>query len=634
MKIDLQKVLFLGSEAKKDAFLAAFQHAGNVQFIGTRVTSVDLLQTEFQDVVQAIKTLLQFEIPQTPDVVIINPLSFSRDVIAAKQNLNDCRVELKATQELLELIAPFGTIPYDAISSIEQTTHLRFRLWTATKKRDASQKSPHLIFISEDAHHQYFLSLTPEPIDIPEGLESIHLSEEMATLSFKKASLLQRIAALEEDIKRRAPLVESLKKSLITHLNETKRQRASEEAGTVLDNRLFAMTGWVPQTQLQEVLALAHSLDIFTNLLSTLPEETPPTYLENDNTAKIGEDLVGIYDTPSYSDVDPSAWVLVFFSLFFAMIIGDAGYGLIFLATALFLQRKTLSASSPIKRFVKLVTILGVACIGWGLLTNSFFAMKFSPTNPLRAYSPLTFLIERQAQYHIDLKDASYQRWVDLHDSIPPVSLQQFLYDSPSPAIEPFCNPIADGTMLELSLFIGSLHIIFGICRYLRRNIGNAGWLLCIVGGYMYFAHFLHAPSIIYYLFGLNPALGSAIGLQLLIGGFLFTAAISIIKNGIADFFFVVMAGISVFADVLSYLRLYALGLSGAMVASMANELMDKIPFVIAVVLVVMSHGLNIALSIFGGVIHGLRLNFLEWYHYSFEGGGRPFSPLSLETYG
>ena len=108
----------------------------------------------------------------------------------------------------------------------------------------------------------------------------------------------------------------------------------------------------------------------------------------------------------------------------------------------------------------------------------------------------------------------------------------------------------------------------------------------------------------------------------------------TLIKNGIAELFFVVMAAVSVFADILSYLRLYALGLAGGIVAGMANELSDKFPFVIAAIIIVLSHGVNILLSIMGGVIHGLRLNFLEWYHYSFEGGGRPFSPLSLETYG
>jgi V/A-type H+/Na+-transporting ATPase subunit I len=633
MKVDVQKILFIGPESKKEEFLTAFQRAGTVQFIGTKITAADLLHSEFQEVVQAIKLLQQHEAVQTPDVVIVDPLSYARDLLTLKQRLNDSKTELKAANELLETVAPFGTIPHDAIASIEETTPLRFRLWTATKKRDVAHECSDLILVSEDSHYQYFVSLTPEPFSLPAGLEAVPLTEKMEHLSSKRDDLKKEIADLEEAIKRRAPLTESLKKALIAGMNVTKRQKASDEARSELDNRLFAMAGWVPQTGVEEVQTLASSLDIFTNLLPTLPDEVPPTYLENTHARKIGEDLVSIYDTPAYTDKDPSAWVLVFFSLFFAMIIGDAGYGLVFLLTALFLQKKTYSSSSGVKRFVKLTAILAVACIAWGLLTNSFFAIKLSPENPLRSYSPLTYLVERQGQYHLDLQDGTYQHWVDLHNSVPPASLQQFLYESPSINIPPFYDDLADGTMLELALFIGSLHIVLSMCRYLGRNIANAGWLLCIFGGYMYFANFLHAPSLIYYLFGLNPALGASIGLQLIAGGFLFTAGLSIIKNGIADLFNVVMGGVSVFADILSYLRLYALGLSGAIVAGMVNGLADKMPFIIAILLIAISHAANIGLSIMGGVIHGLRLNFLEWYHYSFEGGGKPFSPLSLETY-
>ncbi len=633
MKVELQKVLFLGADTKKEEFLSSFQQAGNVQFIGTKVTFVDLLQSEFQDVVQAIKILQHYEVPQTTAVIVTDPLSFSQHVIADSQRLEDAKAELKATREQLEIAAPFGTIPIDSITYIEERASVNFRLWTAPKKRDAAKDCPHLILISEDAHHQYFVSLTHEQFPHSQGLENIPLSEHLSTLPSTEASLLREIADLEESIRLRAPLIESLKSSLITRLNETKCQRAGEEATPALNRRLFAMTGWVPQTQLQEALALAHKNEIFTDLLPTLPDEIPPTYLENANAKKIGEDLVSIYDTPSHTDKDPSTWVLVFFSLFFAMIVGDAGYGLVFLATALFLQTKTHAASSGMKRFVKLTAILGVACIAWGLMTNSFFAMKFSPSSPLRAYSPLTYLVHRQAHYHIDLKDTTYQRWTDLHDGVPPTSVNQLLYDSPSVAIEPFYNGMADGTMLEIALLVGSLHIMLSICRYITRNIANAGWLFCIVGGYMCFANFLHAPSMIYYILHLNPTVSASIGLELMIAGFLFAAATSIIKNGITDLFFVIMSAVSVFADILSYLRIYALGLAGAIVAGMANDLADKFPFVIAAILIIISHGVNIILSIVGGVIHGLRLNFLEWYHYSFDGGGKPFSPLTLETY-
>lgn len=85
---------------------------------------------------------------------------------------------------------------------------------------------------------------------------------------------------------------------------------------------------------------------------------------------------------------------------------------------------------------------------------------------------------------------------------------------------------------------------------------------------------------------------------------------------------------IQIFADSMSYLRLYALGLSGALVVSTMTELASGMHVVLGGLLLLVAHTVNLALCVMGGVIHGLRLNFLEWYHYSFEGGGKKFNPL------
>ena len=85
---------------------------------------------------------------------------------------------------------------------------------------------------------------------------------------------------------------------------------------------------------------------------------------------------------------------------------------------------------------------------------------------------------------------------------------------------------------------------------------------------------------------------------------------------------------IQVFADVLSYLRLYALGLAGMIMASTFNMLASKANIVFALPILLAGHSVNILLGMMGGVIHGLRLNFLEWYHWSFTGEGKKFNPL------
>ncbi|MBI3900851.1 MAG: V-type ATP synthase subunit I, partial [Chlamydiia bacterium] len=87
---------------------------------------------------------------------------------------------------------------------------------------------------------------------------------------------------------------------------------------------------------------------------------------------------------------------------------------------------------------------------------------------------------------------------------------------------------------------------------------------------------------------------------------------------------------IQVFADVMSYLRIYALSLAGMIMAATFNRIAASAPFFLGILVILAGHALNLVLALMGGVIHGLRLNFIEWYHYSFEGGGRKFNPLSL----
>src|SRR5262249_3321915 len=91
-----------------------------------------------------------------------------------------------------------------------------------------------------------------------------------------------------------------------------------------------------------------------------------------------------------------------------------------------------------------------------------------------------------------------------------------------------------------------------------------------------------------------------------------------------------IMHVIQVFADVMSYLRIYALSLAGLIMAATFNRIAASAPVYVGFLILLAVHSLNFSLALIGGLIHGLRLNFIEWYHYSFEGGGKKFNPLTL----
>ena len=630
MRVDVKKVLFLGAEAKKQEFLEAFQKAGLVQFVGTKTSVYDLLSTEFQEVVRAIKILHSFDVVQTPRVAISDPTAFSRQVISEKNALEELREKLKEEREIFDFIAPVGKIPLKEIRALEAEAPIRFRLWTALKKKNMAALCPHLIQISSTPNREYFVSLTEGEIEVPQGLESIPITEGTQDLVDRLERMEIKIGILETELKRKSAYITSLKQSLVSQLNQTKRDKASASSYSALEDHLFAMTAWIPETDVKKAKELASLQDIFFEEISIESDEIPPTYLKNERAAKIGEDLVDIYDTPSHTDKDPSLWVLIFFSIFFAMIIDDGGYGLVFLASALLLRKK--ASTKGAKRAVALTAILGTMCVLWGFCTHSFFSIQLSPQNSLRANSPLTYLIEKKGLYHLKNRNDDYVRaWRQNHAGSLPKSLDAFLYEERADGTM-LSSKLRDSVLMELSVLIGAIHIIISMLRYIRRNIAHLGWIFCIIGGYLYSAHYLESSSIFFFLGSFDPAKSAYIGIQLIGGGLLFVLLSSLITKGLSGIT-ELTAAVQIFGDVLSYLRIYALALAGSMIGTMANELSGHLPFIIAAFLIGISHIVNIAMSIVGGIIHGLRLNFLEWYHYSFEGGGKPFSPFKLETF-
>ena len=151
-----------------------------------------------------------------------------------------------------------------------------------------------------------------------------------------------------------------------------------------------------------------------------------------------------------------------------------------------------------------------------------------------------------------------------------------------------------------------------------------------MIGGYLYFPSMLNATSLVNFMGWIPKQLAYPIGKQMLYGGLVLVFIISLLQKKKWMALHELTNAIQVFADVLSYLRLYALALAGMIMAHTFNEMGVKAGLVGGFVIILVGHAVNMSLSLMAGIIHGLRLNFLEWYHYSFEGGGRLFNPLRL----
>jgi V/A-type H+/Na+-transporting ATPase subunit I len=362
--------------------------------------------------------------------------------------------------------------------------------------------------------------------------------------------------------------------------NEADRRRVS--ALTASAEPLFALQAWMPTRNLEQVQALARELGLVLQVREPLPEEHPPTLLENQGVAACGQDLVSFYLTPGYRLWDPSRVVFFSFVIFFAMILADAGYSA-FLGLLLLWKWKALGKSPGSRR----MRTLSAWLVGSGLIYGVMVASYFGVTPPQGS-----FLRSLQV--------------LDLNQSM---------------------------KMMLLSVVIGVVHLAIANVMdakrqgWVRAGLASLGWAMAIVGGLFWglggtpispgpwlerFGLPLMAFGLVFVVFFLNPSLPWYRRLG--------TGIMGLTKVT------------SAFGDVLSYLRLFALGLASSSLALAFNGLAQDagkgIPvfgIVITVVILLFGHVLNLILGLMGAGVHGLRLNFIEFFNWGITEEGYAF---------
>lgn len=634
MRVDLEKYLILGPEEQRRFFFKEAQQVGIIHFIDPNPAAIKEIPPEIHEIIAAIKVLRglpPMEQDETKEYALASGLATKiLHIHQEHQRLGE--LERVVNLEIARVEA-FGNFSHEDISFIEHVSHRFIQFFVAKGGTSEREDLPEqLIFLTNEHGLDYFMSISKEPLQW-EGLSEMRLDKNVKELNKELIHIKNEAHELEQRLKEYAKYNDLLHQSLLFKLNTYHLHSTAEYSLKTLEGHLFAVTGWVPTDKIDQLLLLADQTGMHVEQIAVEPHETVPTFLENKGIERIGEDLVSIYDTPSPSDKDPSLWILIFFATFFAMIVGDAGYGLIFLLVAFYIRYKYTHLKGLGYRVWQLVLILGAACVVWGILTASYFGVHLDVKNPLRKVSLISWLVEKKAEYHFNHRDDVYQEFVkEFPQSKQAKTAQEFLHSASTVKegkVEyPMYFKFYDNVLFEIALMIGVIHIILSLLRYLGRNWAALGWVIFMLGAYLYAPHYLNATSIIHFGFGI-PKSETLDGLYLMIGGISIAFILGLIQHRLKGLL-EPMTVIQIFADTMSYLRIYALSLAGAMVSATINEFAGGAIFVLGALLFIIGHITNIALSIMGGVIHGLRLNFLEWYHYSFEGGGKKFNPLRL----
>lgn len=383
------------------------------------------------------------------------------------------------------------------------------------------------------------------------------------------------------------------------------------------------LTGYVPVDSL-DALKTAASGNAWALAVSDPSEEDAvPTKLRNNKLVSLIYPLTDFLGTvPGYREYDISGWFLLFFTVFFGMIFGDGGYGLLVSVVSLLLIIKSAVARKPVAPMLQLMLLLGLATVAWGLVTCTWFGLA-----PEQLPVWLTRL------------------------SVPPLSNA-----CADVAWLPFwSNDVSKGTLStaqNLQIFCFTLAFlqlsvahVKGIFRYIRspKSLGELGSLLQLWG--MFYVVLSMVVSSTIFAFDevvYSVPVGKACILMIAVGfafSFVFAnydgSIVQSILESVRNIISVLLGVVNVFSDIVSYIRLWAVGLAGAAISSTVNTMAGPILghallFLAAVLLLVFGHGLNMILNLLSVIVHGVRLNTLEFStHLGMSWSGFKYRPFS-----
>lgn len=526
-----------------------------------------------------------------------------QNTLSAVERLGQIRHEKNLAERRLKGSSVWGDFSKETIGKLHEAGVDIHFYCIPTKQLDSKWASEYaLTLVSEEKGSSWFVVAADanEAYDFPVA--------ELAAPEITPAEAAEAVAALEaEELELKARLL-CLKEKHLAHMHEglarktaeLDRYLASVQGSDAAEGYVVTFEGYAPEEEKARLCAEFDTLGILYLAADATEEDNPPIKLRNNKFASLFECLTGMYGMPVYGEWDPTPILSIFFLLFFAMCMGDAGYGVILIIYGL-LQDKKIVNIGMFDGLGKLIAVLGVATTVVGFFLGTAFGVDLSTV----AWLPES-VRSLMLTGDIQVGGSSY-------------ALQ-----------------------MVLALAIGVFHICLAMTvkavlytkRFgIRENIATWGWLLLILGGII--------TAVLAMVGLLSPdatkwviiAIGAISALAIFIFNTPGRNPLLNIGAGLWDSY---NMATGILGDVLSYIRLYALGLAGGMLGGAFNNLGGMIlgdnptwqwlPFVL---ILLFGHVLNLLMSCLGAFVHPLRLTFVEYFKNSgYEGKGRLYNAL------
>lgn len=589
MVTEMTKYNFVLLNGDADDFLRTLQKVGVVDITRSQVPVDEESEAVSARVEQLQKALELLKNIQAASADVKTD-DAAADIISVSAERERLAQQLAAVEAEIADLVPWGDYKTDDIQRLE-AAGLKLHFYKVARKAFNEEWSEQyaLTTIASDDNFVYFVTISDtDEYDFP-AKELPKPEHPIGAAQAEAEKLRQSIAACDA----RLGGLKSLEPSVRQELDECRirldRQLANASAEKAADDYLSVFEGFAPKENESALLQLLDSSNVCYFTEAAQEADNPPIKLKNNRFVSMFEILTDMYGRPKYSEFDPTVWISIFFMLFFAFCMGDAGYGLILALLGFGLKGK-------LPKIAPLVVTLGVATTVIGLLFHTFFSTDM-----------LT--------------------WQCLPDAVKRLMLPSQIAGY-------------DGTMI-MAIAVGVVHLCLAMIiktwqatKHSGLNsLGTWGWTLLIVGGVvvggMALAGAIDAAvtKVIIIVLGVVSALG-----------IFFLNDLH--RNPLANFgvglWNTYNTATGLLGDVLSYLRLYALGLAGAKLGEAFNAIGTQAlgdggaGWIFFILIVIVGHTLNLAMCVLGAFVHPLRLNFLEFFKNSgYEGTGRKYNPLT-----
>lgn len=605
----MKKLTFLVYHKEYETFLQKLQELGVVHVQPAQEGAVapsSMLEEKMRET-ERIEELIK----QLSSIAVSEPMGEgnaerANSVMQRVEELNETLRSVQSRYRRLQndeaALLPWGDFDVNQVNGLSELGYKMYFFTCMPKAYNPEWTTLYnTVVITQDAKQVNFIALMPVGTEVLIDAEPVFLPQQ----SLSEVQRLMKQAEAEQEqcqdeliqlATQHLADLKALQAHLYSSIEMDKVVLATEHA---VDNKVMVLNGWIPAPKEEAVKAFLSTQPVYYEIREPRRGDNVPILLRNNPITRLYETLTEMYGMPDYEEFDPTPMVAPFFTLFFGLCVGDAGYGLILVLLGLYLKTKMAKSMAGM---MNLVITLGVGTTIVGAVLGTFFGASL---------------------FDINIPDC----------------IKQFMIVGK-----------IDGTTYDkamfLALIIGVIHICIAMTvkaigdtvRFgFKSAISAWSWLLFVVGfvatgGLSFFK--LISEDTTYWSFVVIGGI-SALGIYLL--NDLKRNPLVNIGAGLWDTY---NMATGLLGDFLSYVRLYALGLAGGILGGvfnmMAFMLKDSIPvpgldWLACGFILVFGHTLNIAMSCLGAFVHPLRLTFVEYFKNSgYEGTGQAYKPFSV----